>query len=286
MAGLQVKDFLQSFDGTGDVVQWLTKVDLVAKVRKIRNVAEVIPLFLEGSAFAVYNEMGDTEKKSAECIRRTLTTAFATNPFRAYEEMCRRVWQDEPVDVYLTDLRRLARLAGVTSDLLLLRAFVVGLPPIVSRELRALPGVERMPLSDLVERARCLVGELVERSVVASTAATGERRGASRKAPTRCYGCGGPHLMKFCDAAAKTPLRCWNCGCEGHLARNCRLGNETGRAGAPAAPRSWIRGVTNCYYHRQWKTCKSAFGHGMLSNSARHLGEWSCEAGRARYSVR
>ena len=51
MAGLQVKDFVQPFDGTGDVIQWLTKVDLVAKLRKIRNVADIIPLFLEGAAF-------------------------------------------------------------------------------------------------------------------------------------------------------------------------------------------------------------------------------------------
>ena len=236
MAGLQIKDFLQSFDGTGDVVQWLTKVELVAKLRKIRNVAEVIPLFLEGTAFSVYNEMADAEKQDADCIKQALTTAFATNPFRAYEEMCRRVWRDEPVDGYLTDLRRLARLAGVTSELLLLRAFVVGLPQTVSRELRALPGVERMPLSDLVERARCLVGELVERPVVASATRVPLRRGTVRRAAVRCYGCGGPHLLKFCDVPGKASPRCWSCGCEGHLARECRKGNGAGRTCASAVP--------------------------------------------------
>ena len=232
---MQIKDFLQPFDGTGDVIQWLTKLDLVAKLRKIKNVAEVIPLFLEGPAFSVYSEMAEGEKQDAACIRQAMITAFATNPFRAYEEMCRRVWRDEPVDVYLTDLRRLARLAGVTSELLLLRAFVVGLPSAVSRELRALPGVERMPLSDVVERARCLVGELVERPVAVSTAAATVRGGTARRAGVRCYGCGGPHLLKFCDAPVKKP-RCWSCGCEGHLARDCRKGNDAGRAGAPAVP--------------------------------------------------
>ena len=236
MAGLQFKDFLQSFDGTGDVIQWLTKVDLVARLRKIRNVAEVIPLFLEGAAFSVYNELAEAEKRDAGCIKQALTAAFATNPFRAYEEMCKRVWRDEAVDVYLTDLRRLARLAGVTSDLLLLRAFVVGLPSVVSRELRALPGVERMPLSDVVERARCLVGELVERPVVASTTVSAARRSTPRRGAVSCYGCGGPHLLKFCDAPVKTLPRCWSCGLEGHLARNCRVGNGAGRAGAPAVP--------------------------------------------------
>ena len=65
MAGLQIKDFLQPFDGFGDVVQWLTKVDVVAKLRKIKNVAEDIPLFLEGAAFAVYNEIAEEEKVNA-----------------------------------------------------------------------------------------------------------------------------------------------------------------------------------------------------------------------------
>ena len=204
MAGLQFKDFLQSFDGSGEVIQWLTKVDLVARLRKIRNVAEVIPMFLEGAAFSVYKELAEAEKRDTGCIKQALTAAFATNPFRTYEEMCKRVWRDEPVDVYLTDLRRLTRLAGVTSDILLLRAFVVGLRSVVLRELRALPGVERMPLSDVVERARCLVGELVERPVVASTTASATRRSTPRRGAVSCYGCGGPHLLKFCDASVKT----------------------------------------------------------------------------------
>ena len=38
------------------------------------------------------------------------------NPFRAYEEFSRRVWRDEPVDVFMSELRRLARTADITSD--------------------------------------------------------------------------------------------------------------------------------------------------------------------------
>ena len=186
--------------GQGDVIQWLTKLDFVAKLRKIKNVAEVILLFLEGPAFSVYSEMAG-EKQDASCIRQAMTTAFATNPFHAYEEMCRRVWRDEPVDVYLTDLRRLALLAGVTSELLLLRAFVVGLPSAVSRELRALSGVERMPLSDVVERARCLVGELVERPVAVSTAAATVRGGTARRAGV---------LLSLMQMKVEHPLICFH----------------------------------------------------------------------------
>ena len=56
----------------------------------------------------------------------------------------KRVWRDEPVDVYMTELRKLARLAGNTSDKLLLRAFEVGLPSVVSHELRATTNIENL----------------------------------------------------------------------------------------------------------------------------------------------
>lgn len=236
--GIKISDLLRPFDGTGDVVQWLTKLELVAELREIRDVAKTLPLFLEGAAFAVYNELDSERKGSAASIKEALEKAFSTNPFQAYEQLCRRVWRDEPVDVYMTDLRRLARLAGITSDVMLLRAFVVGLPPTVSRELRALPDVDKLPLSSVVERARCLVAELVESPVVA-VAQGGQRRAGCVPlsdvpgGPKRCYRCGGPHLMKFCRSPPG-PVVCWSCGQEGHIAKQCE-GNETGRAGAPAA---------------------------------------------------
>ena len=50
----------------------------------------------------------------------------------------------------MTDLRRLARAADITSDKLLLRAFVVVLPRVVSRELRATNEIETVVLSDVI----------------------------------------------------------------------------------------------------------------------------------------
>lgn len=57
----------------------------------------------------------------------------------------------------MTELRKVARLAGITSDKLLLRAFVVGLPSVVSRELGATANIENLALSAVVERARALM---------------------------------------------------------------------------------------------------------------------------------
>ena len=242
MTSLKITDLVRPFDGEGaDVVAWLNKLDLVAKLKDVKDLASVIPLFLERSAFSVYNELNETQKKSSEEIKKALTDAFALNAFTAYERFTRRVWCDESVDVYMTDLRKLARIAQISTDVLLMRAFIVGLPPIVSRELRAATKVETLTLKDVVDRARSLMAELVEKPIGLFAAnAMQEKTDApvsKTQAPSRrCYRCGGPHLIKFCDAKSK--ITCWNCGREGHMSRDCDSGNGPRRVGAPAALQS------------------------------------------------
>ncbi len=75
----------------------------------------------------------------------SLVATFALNPFQAYEQFTRSVWRDELVYDYLKDLRGLAKLANTSSDALLVRAFVVGVPSKVSREIRAMSKVETLP---------------------------------------------------------------------------------------------------------------------------------------------
>lgn len=261
MSSLKITDVLRPFDGEGDIIEWLNKIELVAKLRDLKDLHNVIPLFLEGSAFAVYNELDEDKKKEADAIKSALVEAFGMNSFQAYERFIKRVWNDESVDVYLTDLRKLGRLAGVLSDKLLLKAFVVGLPGIVSRELRAMSKIESLPLSQVVERARTLMAELVERPPVVAamrqekansdaksksakpaTVVDGEKVETEGRVPSgrdsrRCFRCGGAHLIKFCKSKAK--ISCWTCGEEGHTSKFHYQGNEAGRAGAPAVlPRS------------------------------------------------
>jgi hypothetical protein len=239
---LKVSDLLRAFNGEGDVIQWLTKIELVAELKGAKDLSQLLPLFLEGPAFAVYNEMSDVGKKSATEIVKVLTETFSLNPFVAYEQFVRRVWRDEPVDVYMTDLRRLARVGGVTSDALLKRAFVVGLPGPVSRELRAMENIDTVPLVTVLDRARALMTEHTENTVaaVALTAKRGESdRVVSKNSnrvdglARRCYRCGGPHLQRFCKEE-KFVVSCWTCGKEGHMARECEgQGNGSGRTGTP-----------------------------------------------------
>ena len=134
-AGLQMAtgltNMIKPFSGEGDVVAWIKKVELVAKLQKIEDVATVIPLFLEGDALAMYLEMSDRDQEDAERIRLKLTKAFAEGPFEAYERLKRVRWTGESVDVYANNIKRLVELAGYrgwgveqTAKL----AFVTGFP--------------------------------------------------------------------------------------------------------------------------------------------------------------
>ena len=244
---LRLTDLLRPFDGQSDVLEWFNKLELVARVRGLENLENVIPLFLEGSAYSLYAELSESDKRSAESIKRKLVDAYGLNPYVAYEQFVRRVWREEPVDVYLTDLRRLARLADVATDEVIKKAFVVGLPTQVSRELRASSRVSELTLPELVERARVLLAEFridkpigavgVGRPDAAERSSPGgaenePRLGRAR--PLRCFRCGGAHMIRYCPDRPKP--KCWSCGSEGHLAKNCDQGNGAGGATAAVAP--------------------------------------------------
>ena len=91
-SSVKVTDLIRQYDGSGDVVEWLNKFDLVVKLRDIKEPETVIPLFLEGSAFSVYNELSDRNKKTFKSIKDALIEAFSMNAFQAYEQLTKRHW--------------------------------------------------------------------------------------------------------------------------------------------------------------------------------------------------
>ena len=128
--------------------------------KKIADLASIFPLYLDGPAFAVFDQMEEEKKKDTQEIERVLLDAFGMNAFQAYDNFRQRtLMSGEPVDVYLSELRRLARLAKVENDDLLRCAFVVGLPEDVWVQLRASVQIFKSSLSTIVVRARVLVAE-------------------------------------------------------------------------------------------------------------------------------
>lgn len=241
-------DMMRCYDGTGDVVAWLKKAKLVAKLMEIKDIASFMPLYLEGDALALYLEMSEGDQVDAGKIEGRLKEAFAQGRFEAYGKLKGLRWTGEQVDVYANEIRRLAGLAGWTGgglELAVKLAFTTGFPDRISTELKQVKDFETVSVSELITRARVLVSGGYQE--VAAVAARGPYVMTKRQAPPsdstggrggargfngRCFRCGGPHMARECKEP-KPPVVCYRCGKEGHIASRCEQGN--GRGGAVAS---------------------------------------------------
>ena len=242
-----VLKLIPEYSGAGNVSEWLEKVDLVCELRKITDVATVLPLRLTGSAFAVYQQLPKDKKSKISEVRQSLLAAFGTNSFAAYEQFIgRKMIAGESPDVFLANLRTLAERFGGVSDKTLLCAFVMGLPEGARQVLRAGANIEDMKLETFLKRARAVLSdegtglacgvvtngsgrkenhevEAVEEACVAMATTSLRSRPAGR-GKQGCFECGGPnHFARHCWTARKAGRdgRCYECDETGHMARNC-----------------------------------------------------------------
>ena len=130
---------------------------------KLKDLAVVIPLFLDGPAFAVFDQLKEEEKRDAYKIELALRTAFACDKFLAYNEFRNRQWKNgESVDVYLADLKRMAHLANIDGENgeIIKLSFVMGLSNKVSAQLRATPKIDTLDLTAILQISRALMTEI------------------------------------------------------------------------------------------------------------------------------
>ena len=248
MASFDVK-LIPEYDGTGDVVDWIEKVEMVCDLQQPpADLALVVPLRLKGGASAVYRQLPVEDRREAAKIKAPLRRAFAADKFAAYEQFSsRRLRAGESVDVYLADLKQLATLFGGLSEEGLGCAFVAGLPDSVKQMLRAGARMESLTLSETVDRARAVLREEygVTETAAALARRDSERRGqgfsSGRREQGPCFVCGRlGHIARDCSArggGGARAIRCFRCDKQGHIAARCPENERRGEDPAPASSR-------------------------------------------------
>lgn len=225
MSSCKFSDLIQQFDGKGDFSEWLKKLELVCKLQNVKALETVLPLFLSGGAFAVYDGLSDDVKRNYAALSRSLQQAFSANCFQAYEQfITRRLLPGESVDVYVSDLKRLAKLVDpFVSDDWLKSAMVHGLPPEVQHQLKAACCLQDIELPTVIERARSLVaGSGISHGIVAKANLEGSKSDLGDR--RKCYICKVEgHLAWSCPLRKtnSSNVICHDCGKAGHYASKC-----------------------------------------------------------------
>ena len=164
---MELHRVIKPFSGVGstDITAWLTKVELVATLANIKqeDLVSVIPLYLEGGALAVYLEMCKADRDDIVKLKKALTRAFSDSPFTAYSKLKGMRWAGEPVDIFVTDVRKLVKESGFEEgehmERVVRLAFVTAMPEKVSAELQQVKNVEDVAVAELLDRARILLAK-------------------------------------------------------------------------------------------------------------------------------
>ena len=199
MASVTVRygDMIPSYkdNSSGDFSEWIKKVELVAKLKKVDELHTFLPLFLAGPAFAVYMQLTDAQQADYDVVKDTLTAAFCASPFSAYDELQKRQLQaGESPDVYLADIRRLISLTGCKEvpDAWVRCAFIGGLPSSARAQLTAMAEATTMSLPDLLARTRTVLS-VGEREIAGAAGSVSNVYRSEKRAGTpkrKCFKCG------------------------------------------------------------------------------------------------
>lgn len=113
-------------------MSWLDKLEAAAKLTGETNLLQVMPLLLDEPGYSVFTQLGDADKKDVDKVKIALITSFGFDPFDAFDQFCQMSYNGECIDVYVTNLRNLAKQAQVDSDEIV-KKLVTSLPQAVSR---------------------------------------------------------------------------------------------------------------------------------------------------------
>ena len=238
MSSMKFDAFVRPYRGSADDFDLFWRKFMVAANLQKWDTDEKrlanLPLFLEGDAFLVWDELSDDDKKSAAVVKQTLQDAFTLSPGQAYREfVSRTLGATESVDAYAADLRRLLAAAGQTADgksPVLIEQFLRGLPTDYARQLRT--NGDTSQISTCVQYVRGLrsVDTQVPQNVSAAVPG-GSGSSKSKRSSVMCFKCHGlGHIARHCKASStdakpksdvKKVVKCHFCDELGHKKDEC-----------------------------------------------------------------
>ena len=95
---VKFSDIVKQYDGERDFFEWREKLELVAKLQKVKELENFLPLFLTGGAF---KGLSSEKKTDYNKLKQALLEAFSPDSLTAFEELKNRFFRHESVDLSL-----------------------------------------------------------------------------------------------------------------------------------------------------------------------------------------
>jgi len=237
---LKLVDIVKRFKGERDenIDQWFrryeTAVSIVTAPKDLEaEMARMMPLFLDGPAFATWDQLEPTDKNDFKVVMKALKRVYGLNKASAWLKLkSLRLWPGEQIDIIADDAKTLLKvITGKDPDEELVSLAVIDALPADVKEKVYIQDGEDMKLQDVLSTAKALLAtrDALPTAVAATMGPQNSQMKVSKQM-VRCQGC-----RRFGHEKASCIITCFFCNEKGHIQRFCPHRQQQASASMAAA---------------------------------------------------